>query len=350
MSPSSIAIIPATEVEWTAFLSQFPAAHHAFDWSWRTILKETFGHEPHYLMAVGDRGVEAIAPLFSVQSRLFGHSLISVPYLNSGGILGTNNQAIEQLHSEILGLGEQLQVRYVELRQQLAPALSTPRFSQRTHKVAMVLPLTRDSDTLFQSFSKKLRSQIRRPEKAGVTVQIYPGDAPDRTGMNAFYRVFAQNMRDLGTPVYPQKLFELSARSFGSRLSFIVASFEGRPVAAGCTIGQGRYLEIPWASSVRDCNHLSPNMLMYWHAIRNAAESGYDVFDFGRSSPDSGTFRFKAQWGAQPATLNWLYDAARSVPDVNPNSKKFSMLTSLWRKLPLPVANAVGPFITRHIP
>lgn len=329
--------------------------HHSYDWAWRTIIQKSFKHRPQYQIARGaDGNIQAICPAFHVKSLLFGSSIISVPYVNAGGILAANAESYQAVLNSLVTLASSTGAARIELRHR-APIREGDSGSialeTKTHKVAMMMPLRKDPEELFSAFAPKLRSQIRRPSKSGVYSKISAGPSEGQHDISAFYTVFSENMRDLGTPVYPRSLFHEVLKHFGSRARVITAWFEDRPVAAGITLGFGKYVEIPWASSLRKHNALSPNMAMYWDSIKSACTDGYEFFDFGRSSPDSGTFRFKAQWGASPVPLHWYYFSRDgAIPDANPNNPKFKLLVQTWQKLPLPVANAMGPFLTRSLP
>ncbi len=338
--------------DWNKFLSKVKLDHFAHSWEWRTIIEQSFKHKPYYLAAYQGDEVEGILPLFSVKSPLFGNSLISVPYLNSGGIVAQSEIAFTSLIARTDELKKSLGVSYVEFRgrQSEKNYIGPTGFPLpvRTHKVAMRMPLPGTSEELLASFDKKLRAQVKRPEKAGVTVEVTSGS---NANISDFYTVFAKNMRDLGTPVYPKKFFELIFEQFPNTARCIVCYLEKVPVAGGVTIGFQESVEIPCASSLREYNSTSANMLLYRTAMEEGIKSGYKYFDFGRSSPDSGTFKFKEQWGASPQTLHWYYLASPTdVPDVNPKSPKFSLFVGAWKMLPLPVANTLGPYLTRGLP
>jgi FemAB-related protein (PEP-CTERM system-associated) len=159
-------------------------------------------------------------------------------------------------------------------------------------------------------------------------------------------------MRDLGTPVYPRRFFAEVMTAFPDRTRLIVIRLQNQPVAAALTFTTRGRVEVPWASSIRSYNALCPNHLMYWHAIERAVDSGCQLFDFGRSTPGEGTFRFKEQWGAQPVALFWEYWLAlgESVPNQTPANPKFQLAIEGWKRLPLWLANAAGPILVRGIP
>lgn len=330
---------------WNSFVERMAPDHNAFLFEWSEIIEQTFDHKPNYLMALSQDRVVGILPLFLVESCLFGKALISVPYLNGGGILAETDGAFKELLKRVSQLAEN--IRYVEFRNRENDTRYVNKkgfpLPVRTHKVAMRLRLPNSEEELLKSFDKKLRSQIKRPTKDGVTVR--------QGSVQNFYEVFAKNMRDLGTPVYPKKLWEEISMRLENKAHCLVAEYNGEAIAAGFSISSGDSLEITWASSLKKYNKLSANMLLYFETMKRAIDRKVEFFDFGRSDRESSTFKFKAQWGAEPKTLYWYYIAsADNLPNVSPKSAKFKLLVAIWRRLPLWLANRLGPILTRHIP
>ena len=340
------------ETVWSEYLQAQEIQHHAYAWPWRQIISSVFSHEAYYLIARRDEKVCGILPLFHMKSMLFGAALSSVPYLNAGGILADDQESFKALLEKARELALSLEVDYIELRHLAkSPMAEFLELKEKSHKVSMILELNPDPEALFAGFPAKLRSQIRRPSKSGVYAEVSGEPETEHNFVQDFYTVFAENMRDLGTPVYPKSLFQTVSDHFGNQARFICARHENKPIAAGITISQGKSVEIPWASSLRKYNRMSPNMLLYWQAIKTACLDSNSSFDFGRSSPDAGTYRFKQQWGSVPRPLYWYYDLHKGeVPEVNPNSPKYSGLVACWRRLPLPVANLIGPWLTKSLP
>ena len=194
---------------------------------------------------------------------------------------------------------------------------------------------------------RKARNQVRKAQKSDLTVER---GGPEL--LDAFYTVFARNMRDLGTPVYAKKFFAEVLEACGERARIIAVRLKDAPIAAGFTYRTGGMIEIPWASSIRDFNALCPNHLLYWHALETAIADGVQVFDFGRSTPGEGTFKFKEQWGAEPVPLHWEYwlAAGDTLPDQSPKNPKFERAIAMWKRLPVSVASTLGPAIVRSIP
>jgi FemAB-related protein (PEP-CTERM system-associated) len=310
-------------------------------WDWRRVFTNVFGHDAIYLIARGQSGVEGVLPLVQIKSLLFGNSLTSLPFLNYGGVLADTTEASQAL---IEAAGEEAQRRrcaHVELRHVERCFESLPC---KQHKVSMRLPL---APGLWERLDRKVRNQIRKAEKSGLVIE-----RGGQALVEDFYAVFARNMRDLGTPVYSRRLFEEVLATFPERSQLHVIRLGGQPIAAGFTYRTPEMVQLPWASSIRDFNALCPNVLLYWDAIQFAQESGASSFDMGRSTPGEGTFKFKAQWGAEPVPLHWEYQltGTSQVPNVSPGNPKFQLAIALWQKLPLGVATRVGPMIVRAIP
>ena len=211
----------------------------------------------------------------------------------------------------------------------------------------MLLPLKETAEAQWTALDNKVRNMVRKAEKSDLTSESGGLDLLD-----AFYAVFSVNMRDLGTPVYPKRFFEAVLKASGSAAHLHVVRHDGQPVAASMTIAHANRVEVPWASSLREARTMNPNMLLYWHMLREVIARGGRVFDFGRSTPGEGTFLFKKQWKAEPVPLHWEYllISREAPPDQSPGSGKFHMAIEMWKKLPVPVANTIGPLIIGNIP
>jgi FemAB-related protein (PEP-CTERM system-associated) len=336
---------------WNDYAQNADVDGHFHDFSWRRVIQRSLHHRPHYLIAKRDGAVTGLLPLFEVKSRLFGRSLVSVPFLNGGGLLADDPSSAEALLARVDDMVHEGGYRYGELRHRGPFDDQSEKLICRQHKVAMRLFLGDDPDALFSRFKGKLRSQVRRPKKAGAEARIINGSNVVKRDIDVFYKVFAENMRDLGTPVFPRSLFEETIDSFQERAWLALVWLDGHPAAAGLMVGAGNSIEMIWASSLRYFNRLSVNMLLYWESMRTAVLSGYQYFDFGRCSPDSPTYRFKAQWGAEPTPLHWYYVKGEGgIPDVSPDNPKFRAAVRTWQFLPVAVANRLGPLVARSLP
>jgi serine/alanine adding enzyme len=329
--------------EWDRFAAGQPGFTHFHRYGWKGVIEDAFGHECVYLGSRNGAGeLEGVLPLVRVRSLLFGHYLVSMPFLNYGGPLGTA-EAVRALAAEAAERARAERVKLLELRSRLELPLD---LAVSHRKVTVVLDLPPDRDALWKAFPSKLRSQIRRPEKEGVEVRF----GPDQ--VSPFHEVFARHMRDLGTPVLPRRWFELIAERFGDSAWFGCAWHEGRPVAGGAGLRWGGEFEMTWASSLAAYNRLAPNMLVYARFMEQAIAQGIARFNFGRCTPDSGTHRFKRQWGGGDEKL-WWYQLASGRGEAatpSPDQGAYSLGPRVWRHLPLSIANRLGPRIVRFIP
>ena len=210
----------------------------------------------------------------------------------------------------------------------------------------MLLNLPESSEALMKSFKAKLRSQIRKPVKEGLKAKVGGLEF-----LNDFYHVFCINMRDLGSPVHSKKLMRNVLEEFADKAKILMVHKGSLPVACSLVVGFKDTLENPWASALREYSRLSPNMLLYWTMLEYACNNGYTYFDFGRSSPEEGTYKFKEQWGAQSTTLHWHYVSLNEKLNDEETSEKskFNKLINCWKKLPVSITKIMGPSIRKHI-
>jgi FemAB-related protein (PEP-CTERM system-associated) len=345
LQPSILGRTDADVLAWDTYVLGTPLSSGYHLAGWRRIIEQAFGHQTYYLSVKGPEGtVQGVVPLVLLASRGFGRFLVSLPFVNYGGLLANSQEVRSLLEAFTIEQAKALSADHIELRHE--EAMNTSWVSSE-RKVSMRLPLPSSYDELVKGFPSKLRSQVRRAQKEGMLAKV-----GGREFLDPFYRVFSRCMRDLGTPVYGKGFFSKILESFPKEARICVVSLDGTPVAAGFLYGFRSSLEIPWAASDKRFNKLAPNMLLYGTVLEYACQQGFQVFDFGRSTPDSGTYRFKAQWGAKPKQLHWYYwmNGGRPVPQLNPQNPKYALAIRLWQKLPLMVANVLGPHIVKHLP
>ena len=351
----SVHIATARDKEaWDEYVATNPRASAWHLWGWREVIEKTYGHMPYYLLATGESKVKGLLPLFHLKSLLFGNTLVSMPFLDGGGLLTDTDDAGRSLLLEAVNIARRTGVSTIELRHldpPVWPAGPLPG-GIRTNgpaapKVRMLLALPGSSEVLVNSFKAKLRSQIKRPSKEGCRAVIGGLELLDQ-----FYRVFLVNMRDLGSPVHSKKLFLRVLQEFSGSARIFLVTKEQAPVAGSVTISLGDTVVNPWAASNRTFAALSPNMLLYWTMLEFACDNGFRFFDFGRSSPDGGTYHFKAQWGAAPVPLNWGYislSADKSPAPVIGQRNRLDKFTKYWKQLPVGLTSVLGPVIRRQI-
>lgn len=329
---------------WDAYVTAEPRSSLYHRYRWRQVVRDVFNRDTYYLAARRAGQVCGVLPMARLKSPFFGDFLISMPYFNYGGVVGESPDVEAQLVARGSELARELGVAHLELRHRAPLEGSLP---VRTDKVTFLLDLPATPDELFKALGSKLRAQVKRPQKEGATAVKGGAELLDE-----FYAVFAENMRDLGTPVYPKRFFAAMLAAFPQDARIFLVRLGGSAVAAGFVIGDRRVLEIPWASSLRRANAVGVNMLLYWSILEFACAQGYATFDFGRCTVDSSTYKFKKQWGAQPVQLYWHYwmRSGGELPRLNHSNPKFEAAVAAWRRLPLGVANLLGPLLIRNLP
>jgi serine/alanine adding enzyme len=328
--------------EWDAFVSRAQGSSFCHLAGWRDIFSDVLGAECRYWAAADDMGSwYGVLPLVHVRSRIFGHYLVSLPFLNDGGPLGSA-VARTRLVSEAVTEAHRTQADLLELRTREATGGGV---SLSSRKITVLLPLPSVADSLFKSFPAKLRSQIRRPVKEGLTV---------RFGLDErvpFYEVFARTMRDLGTPVLPRAFFERVAAAFPQIVLFGAVYRGSKPLAAGCGFIWHGEFEMTWAGALRESRATAANMLLYWSFMEHVIGRGVSVFNFGRCTPGGGTHRFKRQWGGVDVPLPWGQWSPRDVRATpSPERPAYRAAAAVWRRLPLSMVNRLGPWLARQLP
>lgn len=322
--------------------SVVPLSRHP---AWLPILQNALNHEPYAIEAtIGGRSV-GFLPLTLLDSLLFGRFLVSLPYLNSSGVLSERPEVQSLLIDRAVVLADELNVRYLELRHEHAvPHLGlTATFASKVH---MRLPLPRTSELLWKGFDPKVRNQVRKGEKHHFQVQWGTFDL-----LNPFHEVLGRNMRDLGSPVYGIELFREILTAFPDQAEICVVQSGATPIAAALLLHGWGVTEVPTASSLKEMNSTSVNMLMYHRLLCRAVERGQSQFDFGRSTLGGNTYRFKKQWGAEPTPAVWQYHLNHGeVGEMRPDSPRYERAIRIWKRLPVWLTRRLGPRIVRGIP
>ena len=351
--------------------------------AWKKVVTRSYMHEIYSLIAMGQPdsdgnlnigqnkirySIAGLLHLVHMRHRLFGNRLVSMPFCDAGGMLSINENVERMMIKQALRSADVLHIPALELRQYqpLICLSSEAQASDRireikmaldwrvsvapdTNKARMLLDLSEslgDPDMLMKRFKPKLRSQIRKPVKEGLIIKNGGIELIDD-----FYNIFAENMRDLGSPVHSKKFIIEVLKAFSSSANIFVVYSNKKPLASSIAIGFKDILYNPWASSLRRYSHLAPNMLLYWSMLEFACQNNYRCFDFGRSTPNEGAYRFKEQWGAKPKPLYWYHFFKADSQYLGDGSSKDKMSKAIeyWKKLPIPVTKIIGPRIRKYI-
>jgi len=328
--------------DWDRFVLEAEGATFFHRAGWKAVLEKAFGHRTHFLYAEQDGAIVGVLPLAQVKSWLFGHSLSSLPFCVYGGIVAESDEASRALRDEACRLAESLRVDALELRNTQPGDAGWPvKELYYTFRKA----IEPDDDANLKAIPNRQRAMIRKGIKEGLQSEWDEGTA-------RLYAVYAESVRNLGTPVFAEKYLRVLREVFKDDCSVLMITHEGRDVA-GVMSFYFRDEVLPYyggstavARTIKGVNHF-----MYWELMRQGAESGSRIFDFGRSKADTGPFSFKKNFGFDPQPLPYEYHLVKAdkVPDVNPANPKYKLMIDTWSKLPLPVANFLGPFLARSL-
>lgn len=335
---------------WDQYVSSHPngIAYHFF--AWKEAVEEAYGFRGYYLIAENKKRIQGVLPLMHVKPPFMPGGLVSLPYCDAGGPLADSKAIEGVLLSRAIEMTAQKNFKKMSIRSINAfEGFNGGNRLQRS-KVRMVLNLPGNSAQLMTSFKAKLRSQIRKPVRDGLTTQIGGVELLD-----SFYPLFAENMHHLGSPVHSFKWIKSILLNYGNRASLVIVRMADKtPAAGGIILCHPNQVAVPWASSLRHLNRWNSNMLLYWTLLKFACDMGYPSFDFGRSTLGEGTFKFKSQWGAKPLPLFWIAfpgkkeKICKNIPE---NEKRsFRQLAGLyWSLLPISATRYAGPLLRRYI-
>ncbi|HET7306822.1 MAG TPA: FemAB family XrtA/PEP-CTERM system-associated protein [Gammaproteobacteria bacterium] len=332
---------PADEARWDIFVSTRPAATFFHRVAWAHVIDEAFGHRTHYLYADSADGIAGILPLVEMKSRLFGHALVSTPFCVYGGIVADFPGAERALRAAACNLADNLGVDYLELRN-LHPGPAD--WPTKSLYVTFRKALDPDPEANLMAIPRKQRAMIRKAEAGGLRAEI--DEDVDRG-----YDLYAESVRNLGTPVFSRRYFRLLKARFGEDCEMLTVLHDDRPVSAVMSFYFRDEVLPYYGGGGSFARVVKANDFMYWQTMCRGIERGARLFDYGRSKRDTGAYRFKTHWGFEPQPLYYQYHLVRAkqVPDISPNNSRYRPFINAWQRLPLPVSRMVGPWIARSL-
>jgi FemAB-related protein (PEP-CTERM system-associated) len=355
----------ANKDEWDRFVLAHNAAtpYHLF--AWGEAVQNAYGFAMHYWLARDSQSnrIVAVLPAVKIRSLKGKSSLCSLPYCDLGGILAFDEAdyaAMLEYTTDIYGQSlngksqhKQTSALALELRNHENELLDVSE-APAGAKVRMLLPLPENADALMAQFKSKLRSQIRKAEKNGLSYKIVtPQQSDIGQATDEFYDIIAQNMHLLGSPVHSKAWYDEIVKAYNSNLYFALVYSDDVAVGAALIISTQNKAVVPWASTRAEYNRLAPNMLLYWALLSEAANRGIQEFDFGRSTVGEGTYNFKKQWGAVPQKLMWQQYQNGKIQNTSASSgstsKARNLVENVWRRLPLSVSTALGSRLRKFI-
>lgn len=312
---------------------------------WLEAVTRSTGHPSYVLLAEHEGAIAALLPFHAAHSPLFGRALVSTGFAVGGGVLG-DADAAPDLFAAATELARRLTCPTVEVRGGVMPDDPTWHIKQDSH-AGFVAPLAADDDAQLTWIPRKQRAEVRKGLANAMEVQV----GRERQDRDWHYAVYAESVRNLGTPVFPRALFEAVMDAFGEDADILTVLHEGRAVASVLSLYHRGAVMPYWGGGVHAARSLRANDVMYYALMCHARARGCDRFDFGRSKTNTGAYHFKRNWGFEPQPLSYAVWSADGAPprDVNPLSPRYKAKIALWQKLPLSVANRVGPLIARGL-
>lgn len=327
---------------WDAYVDRHPEGTFFHLYGWCEVLERAVGFQPQYLLALRGEDVVGLLPLVRVKSMLFGDSLVSLPFCVQGGVIADDAAVEVALLSGASQLAERLAVDYLELRHTRPLAEAWPTKSETY--VSFKRALAPDVEENMKAIPRKQRAMVRKGISAGLVSR-------DESDLDHFFHIYATSVRNLGTPVFPRRYFEALYRHFESRCR-ITTVFNGADAVSSVLSFVYKDTVMPYyGGGVPAARDLKAYDFLYWEVMRTACEQGIGHFDYGRSKRDSGSYSFKKNWGFEPVPLHYQYHLVKqqSLPDRNPNNPKYELAVNTWKKLPLPLANFLGPFVSPYL-
>ncbi|MGD9614502.1 MAG: FemAB family XrtA/PEP-CTERM system-associated protein [Alphaproteobacteria bacterium] len=336
-------LAPGDESRWDAFVLACPEGTFFHLSGWRRVIETAFRHRTHYLLAERDGTVTGVLPLTLVKTRLFGTSLISNAFCVQGGPIAADGTSLQALDAAAIRLMEELRAPVLEFRS--ASDHRTGWVTRGDLYAGFRKPIDPSIDRNMKAIPRKQRAMVRKGIQNGLRSEI------DRDA-DRLHRIYGESVRNLGTPVFPKRYFELLLATFPEHSDIVtITGSEGKPVASVLNFYFRDEVLPYYGGGTSDARRLAANDFMYWEVMRRACERGCRVFDFGRSKIGTGAYDFKTYWGFEPTPLVYQFRlaAGRKIPDLNPLNPKFALFVKLWRKLPLAVAARLGPSIVRGL-
>lgn len=327
---------------WNAFVEAHPAGTFFHLAEWQRLIEEVHGHRTEFLVAVRDGSIEGVLPLAEVRSRLFGHALTSLPFCVYGGTLAVSDAAREALEVHAVTLARARGVEHLELRFREGARADWPG---KDLYVTFRKAIDADPEANLKAIPRKQRAMVRKGIDAGLRAEV-------DQGIERFFPIYATSVRNHGTPVFARRHFARLLDLFGDRASVdTVVTTAGEAVASVLSFHFRDEVLPYYGGGLPAARDLKAFDFMYWSVMCRAAGQGARLFDYGRSKVGTGSFSFKKNWGFEPQPLPYRYHLVRAsqVPDVNPLNPKFRLFISAWQRLPVPVANLIGPWLARSL-
>ncbi len=327
---------------WNNFVFDQPEATFFHRAEWKEVLERTYGHPMYFYYVEDKEGISGILPLGQVKSKLFGNSLISLPFFVYGGIIAKNDTAFDLLTAKATSLAKELNVDYLELRtikQQHNDFLVKNDIYARFRK-----EIDSDVEKNMSNIPRKQRAVVRKGIKAGLNSE-WDED------IDRFYESYAYSLHGLGTPVFPRKLFHILKDIFQQDCDVLSIYKDGQLVSSVMNFYFRDEVLPYYAGASALARQYKAHDFMYWELMRLSCERGMKWFDYGRSKVGTGPYSFKKNWGFEPEVLNYEYYLvnAKAIPNISPTNPKYAMFINAWKKMPFWTTKIIGPHVVKYL-
>lgn len=332
----------AAVLRWEAFVAVAPGATFFHRAGWQNLLRDVFRHRTSFLYAERDGVIVGVLPLAQVKSRLFGNALVALPFAVYGGVVADDPAAVVALEAAAERLAREFGVAHLEYRNIDARHADWPTQDLYVTFRKAILP---DAEANLNAIPRKQRAMVRKGIKHSLRGEI------DSTA-ERFFALYADNAHRHGTPAMPRRYFDALLREFGKDCEVLtVVDAAGAPVSSVMSFYFRDEVLPYYAGDAVSARELAANDFKYWDLMRRAGERGLKVFDYGRSKVGSGSYAFKKNWGFEPRPLHYEYRLYQrdAIPQNNPNNPKYKLMIAAWRRMPIGLANFLGPFIVRNL-
>ena len=340
--PVKVQLMQPQDVEkWDAFVLACPEATFFHRAGWKSVIERAFGHKTWFYYAEQDGKIVGVLSLAEIKSVLFGHSLSSLPFCVYGGVAADTEQARLALNSSAIALAKKLNVGHLEYRN--IDAKNVDWLSKDLY-VTFRKEIDPDEEKNMLAIPRKQRAMVRKGIKLGLESEL-------DHGTERFFHAYSTSVHRLGTPVFSKKFFRLLKETFAEECEVMTIVKEGRTIASVMSFYFRDEVLPYYGGGTAEARDFAGNDFMYWELMRRACLRGYKVFDFGRSKLGTGAFDFKKNWGFEPTPLHYEYMLHKStaVPDNNPLNPKYQLFIKMWQRMPIALANMIGPHIVKNL-
>ena len=326
---------------WQEYITNHPSSKHFHRIEWFDVIQLAFKHQPHYLLAFCGEKLVGVMPIFEVKHFLFGHFLSSMPFAAEAGPLSDCDQVTEALLTHAKAKTQKSKAKYLELRSNT----ELPGLQEKDLYSKFLMPISTDEAENMKRIKQKQRTVIRKGMKFEQTCEV-------EENIDNFYHIYSVSVRNLGTPVFSKRFFELVFKIFGNSAEVFTVFHNGKAVASVFNLYWKGTVFPYWGGGLEVARGLKSFDVMYYKLMSHAAKNhSCNMFDFGRSKKGTGAYTYKKHWNMEIVDIRYRYhlEALKELPNLSPTNSKYSIAIEAWKKLPLPITQFIGPYVSKYL-